>query len=379
MPPKRICRLLVSAALLALSSLLASCRGSSSSNEDWERHVKEVQMRGAPLIQAVYKFQARCGLWPCSLDELAPDYAGPAQIRGWDYTWKPNGWWYLTDYGAFPQELLRYDHRSAKKAGWMTTNGEDDAWLKGGEIMPPPVKVSDKERDAAHVAVLRARIARYKDQIIHHEGLVCWYYSQGDYQGAQQACEQCLKRWPAHWWPNLMLAYIELKQKRAGEAEKQLARFTADHDDLSHWYLAAQFYLDEGQPGKAKAALAEAALGPLAGLHGETDSGEILGYSGEGFAWTAAVLCYKQGWLEEALTVCDKWEGFCKKQGYGDMSYCAIRAACYLVQGKDEEAHRTVDLILKEAKHTNPWADHLEDLDKAIKRKDRKYRYDVGK
>jgi len=49
----------------------------------WERHVKEVQERGAPVVRAVYKFQAACGLWPCSLDELVPDYASREQVRGW--------------------------------------------------------------------------------------------------------------------------------------------------------------------------------------------------------------------------------------------------------------------------------------------------------
>jgi hypothetical protein len=114
----------------------------------------------------------------------------------------------------------------------------------------------------------------------------------------------------------------------------------------------------------------------LADLHGEADSGEILGYSGEGFAWDAAVLCYKQGWLEEALAVCDRLEEFRRKRGYGDKSFWAIRAACYLAQGKDRQARHAVDLILAETKSTNPWAKNLEQLDEAVQRKDLDYHYD---
>jgi tetratricopeptide (TPR) repeat protein len=368
----------VLAALLSLTWPPAAGRGAAPKKEDWDRYVKEVQERGAPVVRAVYKFKASCGLWPCSLDELVPDYASREQLRGWSFTWNGGGWWYLTDYGAFPEELLRYDHRSARKAGWMATDGEWETWLEGGEIIPPKVDVSDKERDAARVAVLRARIDRYKDAIIHHQGLVCWYYSQEDYKSAREACEQCLKRWPGHWWPNLMLAYIERKQGLADEADKQLARFTADHDDLTHWYLAGQFYAEARRWDKAKEALAKAGQARLSGLHGEKDSGEILGRSGEGFARDAAVLCYKQGWLEEALTVCDQWEQFRRKQGYGNMSYWAIRAACYLAQGKDEQARQAVDRILAEMKETNVGVKHLEELDEAIKRKNHDYHYDPG-
>ena len=365
----------LSAALVALSSLLVSCQGSSPPDGGWERHVKEVQERGAPVVRAVYKFQAACGLWPCSLDELVPDYASREQVRGWDFTWKPNDWWYLTDYSLFPGELLRYNHPDSTKAGWMSTDGEDDLWLKGGEVEPPKVEVSAKERDAAHVAMLRARIARCKSRIIHHQGLVCWYYSHGDYQSAWKACEKCRQQWPAHWWPNLMLAYIELKQKRADDADKRLARYTTDQDDLTHWYLVGEFYADTGRLDKARESLVKAGRAPIADLDGLPEAGGISGFSGDSIAWMAAVLCYKQGWYEEALAVCDQWE---RGSGLGQKNYCAIQAACYLALGKGEKAREPLRRIRERAQRQNVWAKNLEDLKKAIERNDQEYRYHPG-
>jgi tetratricopeptide (TPR) repeat protein len=381
MPSRRVCRTFALGTLLVLSRLLVSCRGSTSSNDDWDRHVKNVQEHGAPLVRAIYKYHAACGLWPYSLDELVPDYAGPQRIRGWDYTWRPGGWWYLTDYGAFPKELLRYDHVSDAKAAWMATDGDDDAWLDGDEVEPPKAEVPEKERDAARIIVLRSRIARYKNEIIHHEGLIYWYYTHGDYDNAREACEKCLKRWPSHWWPNLMMAYIEYKLGRIEDADERLERFTTEHDDLTHWYLAAVFHLEAGQPGKARKELARAAEVPLADLAGKgsSDDGEVLGYStGYGIAWRAATLCCHQRWFEEGLAIADQWECCEKKNPYGFHQYRAFQAASYLTLGNVDKAREPLRQVMEESKTRNIGLKNLDELEKAIERKDYAYRYDPG-
>jgi Tetratricopeptide repeat len=375
-------RVLFCAALAALSSLLASCRGGSAPpQEDWDRQVKEAQERGAPLVRAIYKFHATCGLWPCSLDELVPDYAGAQQVQGWGYAWRPSGWWSLKHYGAFPKALICYQHRDADEAGWYSCTGEDDdARLAGGEVDVPAADVSAEEKDAAHLALLRARVGRYKNRIIHHRGLICWYYTHGDYDSAREACEKCLRRWPDHWWPNLMMAYIEFKLGRIEDADARLARFTADHDDLSHWYLAAVFHLEAGQPEKARKELARAAKVPLADVSGKgsSDDGEVLGYStGAGIAWRAAGLCYRRGWFDEALAVADQWEQ-CEKKVWAGYQYGAFQAACYLALGQEEKAREPLHRIMEERKTHNVGLENLDALEKAIERKDHDYRFDPG-
>ena len=127
---------------------------------------------------------------------------------------------------------------------------------KAGAASLPQTNLTPQDVCEKRAEVIRARIDRYKGQIIHEQGLVCWHYQHKEYEKAYTACADCQKRWPKHWWPTLMLACIELKLGRSKAADKRLAQLTADHDDLPHWYLVGQLYADAGQMDKARQALA---------------------------------------------------------------------------------------------------------------------------
>ena len=111
----------------------------------------------------------------------------------------------------------------------------------------------------------------------------------------------------------------------------------------------------------------------------KANDGASLTDTAESFGWCAhAVLCYKQGWFEEALAICDQWERYREKRGYGEQSYWAIRAACYLALGKEDKSREPICRILARSEVRGIWARNLPALQKAIERGDTEYRYAPG-
>jgi hypothetical protein len=360
-----------------LYSVHGGAQSDSTTSGHLEQRIKDVAARGKPIVDAIYQFKADCGLWPCSLRELIPDYLTSEQIRGWSYTWQPTNWWYLSDLGLFPENIIRYEFRG-KQAGWLITDGETETWIQKRKSETSPRKLST-EVQRKFVTALKSRIRNYKHEIIHYQGLICWYYQRGEYRSASEECAKCLRRWPNHWWPNLMMAYIEKKLDQEAGADKRLATFATRKSDLGHWFFVADYYLQTGQAKKCRHAMRTGSKAPIRDVFDGRDAGELFGVSGELLAWQAAVLCYRQAWFEECLAVCDQWQAFEKEKGYlVDHSYWALRAACYLARREYEKANDAIQSMMKIYRRKGVWADHLTELEDSINRKDSQYKYDPG-
>jgi tetratricopeptide (TPR) repeat protein len=129
-----------------------------------------------------------------------------------------------------------------------------------------------------------------------------------------------------------------------------LLAWVKKHDDFHHWFFAAHFYEATGEKEKCAAALRKAAQAPLDTLWVEwKDTGENLGsLSGESSAWYAALIAYRAGQLEVCLEVCARWERYINnEQKYGAPGFKVFQAACYLNQGKFEEAQRAIEVAVK--------------------------------
>src|SRR6266404_3635980 len=48
-----------------------------------KKELRAIAGRGQPIVTAIYRFKQERGLWPCSLDELSPEYLKGEQTKGW--------------------------------------------------------------------------------------------------------------------------------------------------------------------------------------------------------------------------------------------------------------------------------------------------------
>ena len=230
--------------------------------------------------------------------------------------------------------------RCGKEVGWLYDTGETEVWIKKEKFALPPADSPPEVLHTRRMNLLRDRIAWVRNSFIHRAGLVCYCYKNGAYQKAREACVQCQELYPDHWWPKLMLAYIDFQLGQENKADKQLIKFTLETNDLPHWFLVGQCYLAFGQEQKAKQALEKIAKAGPATL--VTVDNHELAESEVGFYWHAALLCYQHQWWEECLVICDQWERFVQEHRGWEKSYWALRAACYLNQGKMVQAYDAV-------------------------------------
>ncbi|MCE9532806.1 MAG: hypothetical protein K8T89_17045 [Planctomycetes bacterium] len=216
-------------------------------------------------------------------------------------------------------------------------------------------------------------------QVVHHKGLISALYRKEQFKEAKEACLKCLETWPDLWWPNVMLSLIELRLNRAKEAEERLLPWAKKHDDFHHWFFAAHFYEATGEKEKCTAALRKAARSKLDTLWVRwEDTGENLGsLSGDESAWYAALISYRAGQIEVCLEVCARWERYItNEQKYGGPGFKVFQAACFLNQGKFDEAKAAIEVGVKPFPNYGFSRDkQIAKLRKAIDERDRKFRY----
>ncbi len=216
-------------------------------------------------------------------------------------------------------------------------------------------------------------------QVVHHKGLISALYRNEQFKEAKDACLKCLEGWPDLWWANVMLSLIEVRLSRTNEAEERLLPWVKKHDEFHHWFFAAHFYEAAGEKEKCAAALRKAAQSPLDTLWVEwQDTGEHLGsVSVYSSAWYAALIAYRAGELDMCLEICDCWERYVIKEKYGAPGFNVFQAACYLNQGKFDEAKKAIESAVKPPPPNYGY--HLDKqiakLREAIEARDKQFRY----
>jgi tetratricopeptide (TPR) repeat protein len=380
--------LLLATSLCAGSLFLLSwARPSKASSKPWpaDKPPTEAENRAAaksakPILDAIYGFKRKNGLWPNDLDELIPEYIKKKQVAGWRYTTRQDGYWRLINYAGFPHTAVQYRYLKRKGGQWELSWGDGEAKLKVPYTPPVLKKLAPEDVTRRMRETVLQRIRLRPKQVVHHKGLVSTLYRKKQFKEAKQACLKCLERWPDLWWPNVMLSLIEVHLNRTKEGEERLLAWVKKHGDFHHWFFAAHFYEATGEKVKCAAALRKAARSPLDTLWVEwEDTGENFGsLSGESSAWYAALIAYRAGRLDVCLEVCDRWERYIKhEQEYGAPGFNVFQAACYLNQGKVDKAKRAIEAALdpEGPNYGYQFDKEIARLRKAIKARDRKFRY----
>jgi tetratricopeptide (TPR) repeat protein len=353
--------------------------GEPSDKPPTEAENRAVAKAAKPILDAIYRVKHQNGLWPNNLDELVPDYVKRDQVAGWNYVTRQDGYWRLTNYAGFPHTAVQYRFLKNKAGRWEVSWGDGEAEL-GVAYTPPSLKEPAPEAVAAKTreTILR-RIERNPKQIVHHKGLISALYRKEQFKEAREACLKCLERWPDLWWPNVMLSLIDVRLGRTKEGEERLLAWVKKHNDFHHWFFAAHFYEAAKEKEKCAAALRKAAQSPLDTLWvQEEDTGQIFGsLAGDSSAWYAALTAYRLERLDVCLTVCDRWERYIKNEKlYGGPGFNIFQAACYLNQGKFDEATAAIELGVKPFPNYGFSFDkQIAKLRKAIAARETKFRY----
>jgi hypothetical protein len=335
--------------------------------------------QGTPIVTAVYEFKNRCGLWPCSLYELVPDYLPEEAGRGWHYEWKPSGWWHLTNYIDFPYWAVRYERRKDEE-GWQLTDGMDGIDLNVQQSKPIARVIPQEELLNNLRAEMGRRMAAEPKRMLHYQGQVSWHYRRNELEEARAVCMRCLEVWPDHWWPNLMLSILDAQLGAFEQADLRFTRFTEQKADFNHFFLLAQFYLTQGQTERAFGALKQAATRPMGDLTDDMyTSDQPLGMMAYQGPWKAAVMAYRAKRYDVATAICDRWERYrIEKSPSADASFFAIRAACYLALGHFDQADEQIAEANRVRRSNRQLAKNVDQLSTAIERRDSSFVYDPG-
>ncbi len=303
--------------LLVLGMIYASRRTSAHGDtgraqEEGRSRREELARNGDGIVAAVYEFKNRCGLWPCTMAELVPDYVSADAARGWRYEWRASGRWHLTHFVAPSETAVRYEHR-ADYEGWQITDGVNGSNLGVAPPARPATPPSREELLRSMNAVMRRRIAADPKQLTHHQGLVCWLFRRGEFAEARAACARTLEVWPEHWWPNLMLALIDARLGAAAQSEGRLVRLAQKRADFNHAFFLAYFYAATNRTDEAMETLRGAAVLPLRKLDADwVNTGQQLGVMPTWHPWVAALMALRAKRYDVALAVCDRWERYWK-------------------------------------------------------------------
>src|SRR5262249_9902067 len=112
-----MCRFPAVIFVFLLFGVFPGCGEGSHSTQPWPasvppRHEDNLAAiaRGKTVVRALYAYHNEYGLWPMTLEELAPDYLDSAALYGWVYHWHPRGSWNLTDFTGYPFAAVRLVH-----------------------------------------------------------------------------------------------------------------------------------------------------------------------------------------------------------------------------------------------------------------------------
>jgi tetratricopeptide (TPR) repeat protein len=330
------------------------------------------------VVKSIYLFKNDCGLWPYRLDELIPNYIESEAIANWHYQWEPSNWWQLTKFIDFPDTAVRYE-RSNDCEGWQLTDGIEGKSIDIRQPMPEGRVVPEEELTNNMLRQMRTRILAEPNKMLHYQGEVCWFWKRNRLLEARSACVRCLNKWPDHFWPIAMLAMIDSRLGHFAEAEDRLTTFIQGKEEFSHSFLLAQFYLGENHIEKALAILQEASSFRVEDLRdGMPSSDQPVGMMADVSLWRGAVISYRAKRYDTALRICDQWERFRNEKRKGaDASYYTIRSACHLAMGQFDLAQAEVDSMIMLANRRRYFGDDIDELAKAIQRKDTRFVYET--
>jgi tetratricopeptide (TPR) repeat protein len=365
--------------LACFSVMVAAIYQAHGSASAPKEEFRAAARRGRAVVLAVYAFRRNHGLWPCSLDELVPDYLNAAETRIWDLHLNPDGRWHLTCYLDLPDNATRYRVAADGKGAWVVTDGIYEAALGVEQALPVGPELPQDERIRRQVELLRRRTREMRPAFIHYKGLVSCLVRQGDLRAARDDARSCLRIWPDHWWPNTVLAEIDRRLGDVDGAQARLRKWAESHNDFTHRLFLVDFLYRAGRKAEARAALDSASALPLADLDPAfKTTGEDAVPMATVFAWNGALLGYRESWYDTALAVCNCWEEHYRaEQCSADAGFLIIRSACHLAQGRPLEASHQLKLYRNARANdgNKGWIEEVTPLEMAVSAKDRAFRF----
>jgi hypothetical protein len=340
-----------------------------------EEAVPDIVRQADALVEGIYRFRSRTGLWPMSLSELDDLPLSPRQLGNINYEWDQNGYWEMQCWQSHPDFTGWFGHTPLDGGNWRTALGKRDPELSRFPHLDDPV-IDPVCLAPATEKVLRQRIAAEPHRPMHHQGLVLLLYRLNKRTEALVACRASYKQCPDHWWNQLMLAKLEheLHVEREAGTDQRLLAWARSHNDLTHFVLVAQHHLESGNREEAFRLLRHAITLPVRHLYPPPSTGEVHGFAAFAFLRQAAYMAYREQQYDLLLAICDRWEGEKEK---GECSYLAFRAAGLLAQEKYEEAAKTCKFA-QEQYRSQPWARNLVPLQQAVRDKNAAFKYDPG-
>lgn len=350
---------------------------------------------GDPIVQAIYRFHADCGLWPEFTADLAPAYLSQP----------PDPAWYLSPGRSLlretpsPRTFIRFDFSpdaDAGGAGWKKVDADGVAIPLGFPTPAPvPATLPADRLLARALAEYDRRIARTQghDVMEHYRGKAALLHRAGQTAALQQTLHQALIAFPDHWWPRLAQAMLsegpvpvpatlsattgpDTHPAATAPAEDRpgpaFVAWVRAAPSFPHYFYLAWYYQQRGQLSAMADALRQAAQYPL-----EVDVDDPARH--DFYAFAACRMAYQTGDMPLLLSLVQGWEARAAQgELHQDASFMAFRAAGELRLGHLRKAAEDMTAAVARNRDEPLWAEHLPELAAAVERGDTHYRWDPG-
>jgi tetratricopeptide (TPR) repeat protein len=375
---------------LALIGSIAGCGSGSGTpllpGENYSRKDALAGVeRGKPVVRAVLQFEADTGLWPQDLADLVPDYITADDVKTWRYHTFHHDDFALVYLGPLTGGTLHYDQDPGKPGAWnvwweVQPEQYQPTKLNGVQSEPPPTKLSPELQTSKRLALLNRRFNAAPDRIAHRIGLMKYHWDLGNLKEARAICAACVDKWLDYWWSYLMLAKIEGRLGDQSDAERRLKGLSKRWNDFYGFAFLAQFYFDQKDVEKCKAALRQALKQQPTQLK-ERYTFEQIGYRqswvDDCYYHNAAYLAYRIGDRPLCLAICDRWMEFVRDvQNYGGEEERALRVVCAVNEADWETAARLLQTMRKSPNFASWQEDGTRVLEGVVRAKNARYEYD---
>lgn len=331
--------------------------------------VEAVAKAGAPVAQAIYRYQNETGLFPEKLEDLGRFPSTMVEPDGWAYLWRywESQLWYRGD--KIPSGLS-YSFRE-EEPGWSWSGNLTGGTKLDAAVAPPERALrTDSERYHLLADELEWRIGRSPNEAVHHQGLISHRMRHGDCDAALRDAIRMHEARLRPTWELDVLARLLDKCGRDNWAERELRQEAEKQPRFVQWFRLAEFHHDAGRHDQAFRLLDEACRSPY--IKGNDDT-----HIPEYYFWLAANYAYEQNRHELAVKLCDYWEKWNSQRSYGgENSFHAVRAAANLALGNLQSARRDIDHACRARQAT--WADRLPELQAAISRGEKTFSWRPG-
>lgn len=312
--------------------------------------------QGDPLVDALYRFHHDRGLWPEYLDDLAPQFLPHRPSPIWNYQVTPTGPQLATSVDTRTALGYDFDAHNWRVAGLLDNRTLRAAPATSPATLPAALLLSRQ------LAELDRRIAREPEDIQHWQAKAALLHAADRDDDARAVIAAAQSHLPDHPWPRLAAALL-------GDAADldTFAQWVREHPSFTHSYALALAYRLRGKDPAALDALREGLLHPPTVAD---EDAHILAF----YLFDEARYALQRGEWKLAIALTTAWQAAADSAPQTD--YLPLRAAARLAAGDFDGA--AADLAALDDRKPPAWAQHVDALRDAVRRRDAAFRYDPG-